>query len=1162
MVAPELKSTEGLRLRLIGVPEVSLNGVALTFSRRRAFALLVYLAVTGHVHTRDVLATLLSGDASDWQARKRLSNALAELRQLVGDYVITTRVTAAFNTSLPFWMDVRAFRQALAAGMEEEGLDGLEAALDLYQDEFLSGLTVSEASGFDEWVMLQGEALRTQAVQALQTIVARAMRTRADAQGVTAARRLVSLEPLLEDAHRQLMTFLARVGQRQEALAQYETCRSILEDELGEEPSPETVALYHRLKMVHTATTHGLLARGGPCLGREVELGVLTSRLVEPECRLITVVGLGGSGKSHLALEAAHRLADSPIPVEHPFADGIYFVPLDGIPPSPAGDNRREVLRRVVEVVRPDVAGEAPTSTDPTRQLQAVLKSKTVLLVLDGADQVPRKEARIAIELLLACPQVTLLITSRQPLQLPGEYVLTVGDLQPPVDAGDLEHAPAGRMVLMEAERKQLGFALRDEDRQHVMRLCHLAGGLPVALMLVAHWLPRVTPEDLVKELECSLDLLVTTDPRINARHRDMRALLAESWETLSENEQQTMRRLSVFHDGFDSTAARDVAACSVQHMTRLVDAGLVARYQQARYRLPELVRRYAYQRLTEAAEEAAATQERHGQYYARLVQELTESTRSPREAWETVRTETNNIRAAWGWAIAQGAWKVLGRLSDGLSSSSYSSDQLCSDVAVVAQAVEALRPVANAAESSDPELSALLVRLLCQEASLLLKLARYGQAEHIIAEASALAQGIEDPAVHSGLSYFRGLTCSYLGQYASAKESLDRALCLARKEGLTGLEVDSLLALGRVTYALGDAAHALELMQRTVAGYRDTRNAQGEGAALTELGRMAIEQGDPERGRLLLDHARRLLDETGGELALESALLSTHGLLNSTAGHFTEADECYTRALQINRQIGWREAGAVSPILGECGSLISLGRSARTQGDPSTARTYLSQALSVCQDVGTHLAESAVLVEMSLLAHVEGDDERGRQLANQALSILDRGESCVHRRAALIALGHAEFALCYLKEAAAAYSQALILDGECGSRGHVIESTADLARVSLAEGDRLHAASLLESIIDDLLAGNVSAMDEPTRAYLAAYEILHSIGDARDAVLLDTGCRLLQQRTAGIPDVMKRLLFLQQVAADRHLLNAHSGNGFHGETISRVSSDGDSQPA
>jgi tetratricopeptide (TPR) repeat protein len=412
---------------------------------------------------------------------------------------------------------------------------------------------------------------------------------------------------------------------------------------------------------------------------------------------------------------------------------------------------------------------------------------------------------------------------------------------------------------------------------------------------------------------------------------------------------------------------------------------------------------------------------------------------------------------------------------------------------------------------------------------------------------------------VQARLNYLQGVNSVYQGRYAAGKEYVDRALALAQTAGVPDLEIDTLFVLSQLIYALGDTGQALELMQQVVVRYRDTDNPQGEIMALTDLGRMAIEQGDHEWGRLSLDHAQWLFAESREEPMVESALLSTLGLLKIATGRYTEAEEYYTRALQINRQVGWREAAAVTPMLGECGSLTYLGRSARIQGDVAAASECLSQALTVCQGVDSPFGEAMVLIEMSLLHHVEGDDRQSRHLAKQALSILDQSPQCRFRRAALIALGHAEYGLGHLSEAATAYSLALSLDREWGNRWQVIESTTDLARVALAEGDKLHASALLESILDDLLSGNPSTIDEPARAYLTAYEILHSIGDARDSILVDTGCRLLQERTAGIPDEMRRLLFLQRVGPNRDLLDARSGNGFHRETISRVSVHADS---
>jgi DNA-binding SARP family transcriptional activator/predicted ATPase len=1138
----------------MGVPEVSLNGTPITFSRRRAFALLVYLAVTGHAHTRDVLGTLLSGEASESQARKRLSNALAELRQLVGDYVVTTRDTAAFNTSLPFWIDVRAFRQAVARGMEEGGLEPLEAALDLYHDEFLSGLTVSEASGFDEWVMLQGEALRTLAVQALQAIVTRSLRTKAHARGVTAARRLVTLEPLLEDAHRQLMTFLACIGQRQEALAQFETCRSILEDELGEEPSSETEALYHRLKLVQNPPPRGLPPRDSPCIGRESELGILTTRLADEECRLVTLIGLGGSGKTRLALEVAHLLTDASVPAEQPFPDGVFFLALDATPDLAQGDRTRlpDLIRRLAAVLGTTGTDGIASIIDTPEQLAAALRSKTLLLVLDGVDASPVKESTELVRLLLSCSRVTVLATSLEALQLPGEYVLPVGELELPAGAEDADRAPAGRLLLTEAQRFRLDFALNDEDRGHVARLCHLVGGMPLALKLLARCLPQLTPEDMVRSLETDLNLLSTEDPRIEDRHRAIGAILAEAWARLSSEEQRILRQLAVFHDGFDVMGAREVATCQVRDITRLMNAGMIAQCGHARYRLPVLIHRRAAQELA-AHEEAAAAEERHAQYYARLAPLQRDDRRLPRLRGGDTREEAGNLKAAWRWAIARGRWDVLGRLCDGASDRTGASPVLDDHGNSVAQALVAVRTALTHVENQTPELETLMVNLLCQEAATLSTRARYRQAEQVLAEAAIHGQALEAPAVLARLAYEQGAARTYLGRYAEARGHLDRAVALAQAAGDRDLEADCLFMIGRLAHVLGASAEARELLQKVVAQYRDADNVSGEIVALIELGRIAIDQGEFEQGRFLLEHAQRLFVATDVDPMTESTLASTVGSLHLASGEHARAEQCFTRALEISRQIGWRETAAVNPILGECGALTSLGRLARLTEQLPRAHQYLSEALDLGHAIGSEQAAAVALGEMSLLAHAEGDDDRARQLAKHGLSLTGRAEPDALHRPALMALGHAEWGLGHLQEAAAAYAQALKLDRECGNRRHLVESTADLARVSLAEGDRLHAAALVDSILDDVLLGAAVHVEEPTRAYLSVYEVLHAIGDDREAVVLEARQHILQDRGASIPGEMQPLVLSREMRNTRDHARAQNGNGFHHEAITHA---------
>src|SRR5215217_3016499 len=234
-----------LELSLLGSPEVRLDGNPITgFRSSKAQALLYYLAVTGRSHTRLALAGLLWGDLSDTQARLSLTQCLSNLRQLVGDYVVIERQSAAFNREQLYWLDVEPFVAGAGSPHPEAALQQQEEAVALYRGDFLEGFYVREAPEFETWALAEQARLRKLAVQALQTLAAHHTRQGDLGQAITDTRRLLSLEPWQEEAHRQLMLLLAQSGQRSAALEQYAICRRILQEELAVEPAPETVALY------------------------------------------------------------------------------------------------------------------------------------------------------------------------------------------------------------------------------------------------------------------------------------------------------------------------------------------------------------------------------------------------------------------------------------------------------------------------------------------------------------------------------------------------------------------------------------------------------------------------------------------------------------------------------------------------------------------------------------------------------------------------------------------------------------------------------------------------------------------------------------------------------------------------------------------------------
>jgi DNA-binding SARP family transcriptional activator len=532
-----------LELNLIGVPEVVLDGEALTFARRGSVGLLAYLVLSGRAHAREALATLLAGDSSEDQARKYLSNVLVDLRQTLGGYIVATRQTVVFERNLPHRVDVTEFQSRLADCLDGESLAELQAAAGLYRDEFLAGLALVGAPDFEAWVHGQREELRGQYVQVLQAQVQLSLRQAAWNAGIAPARRLLAQEPWLEEGHRNLMLMLARSGQRQAAIAQYQACRRVLSEELGVEPLPATTALFNRLRAAITPPTHNLPPVGAPFVGRTTQLQQLVVLLSDAESRLLTIAGLGGSGKTRLANEVARAYATpETLPPEQPFPDGIVFVSYADTPPC---TDPAEATRTIESGLIAALGLPAPPVADAQQVLVTYLKDSAMLLVLDNLEHL---QAGVSVldQILRWAPNVRILATARTPLHLPGERVLHVDGLELPGAPDDLENAEASALFLQEARRASLGFELTPEERPHIVELCRVLGGFPLAVILAARWAPIVGCATVVKQLGHGLDVLSTSEPDLAERHRSIAAILDTTLEQLTREEQELTHAIAL----------------------------------------------------------------------------------------------------------------------------------------------------------------------------------------------------------------------------------------------------------------------------------------------------------------------------------------------------------------------------------------------------------------------------------------------------------------------------------------------------------------------------------------------------------------------------------------------------------------------------------------
>lgn len=425
-----------LSLALLGPMQITLDGQpAGGFAYNKARALLAYLAVeAGRPHLRDTLAALLWPELPDEAARHNLRQALANLRTVLGDasttppFLLITRDTIQLNLRDSNSLDCSTFA-ALLRECEKHAhrhpercrscAARLEQAVSLYQGDFLAGFSVGDSAPFEEWLLRKRERLHQNALGALMRLAVFHERRGNHNQARACAQRQIELEPWREEAHRQLIRLLAHGGQRSSALAQYESCRRVLARDLGIEPEAATTALYEQIRdggprtemrgPEADQTRHAQLPTAStPLIGRENDLAELGALLENPACRLITIVGPGGIGKTRLALAAAAEQAEI-------FTDGAAFVPLQPI------SSAAFLAPAILSALNIQPQGQR----EPHEHVLAYLRDKELLLVLDNFEHLLAPElsdgadgAALLADILRRAPGVAFLVTSRERLAM------------------------------------------------------------------------------------------------------------------------------------------------------------------------------------------------------------------------------------------------------------------------------------------------------------------------------------------------------------------------------------------------------------------------------------------------------------------------------------------------------------------------------------------------------------------------------------------------------------------------------------------------------------------------------------------------------------------------------------------------------------------------
>jgi DNA-binding SARP family transcriptional activator len=428
-----------LQISLLGGLTITYQETAVSqFASRKVEALLVYLACNPRAHPRETLAALLWPENDQTRALANLSVALSSLRKQLETAVIAERHTVAFNEAMAYELDTADFQQAISQAREEQKRRGklsrasatlLATAVSLYKGDFLAGFNIRNAPEFEAWVLLEQERLRQLFLTSLADLITFHQQRGQLGEAIGHAQQLLAVDPLQENIQRQLMHLYAQDNQRPAALAQYEQCVRILDEELGVEPDEATSLLYEQIVsgdwgagaqgrrgaeeispplLRPSAPLHNLPPAATSFIGREAELARIDEWLGQANGRLLTIVAPGGMGKTRLAQEAARAQIGQ-------FADGVWLVSLV------AYREVGEVVTAVAEAIGLTLSGQ----DDPANQLLSHLQGREMLLVLDNLEHLLTPHLLSLITQLTAqAPDLRLIATSRERLRLQAEVVL------------------------------------------------------------------------------------------------------------------------------------------------------------------------------------------------------------------------------------------------------------------------------------------------------------------------------------------------------------------------------------------------------------------------------------------------------------------------------------------------------------------------------------------------------------------------------------------------------------------------------------------------------------------------------------------------------------------------------------------------------------------
>ena len=752
-------------------------------------------------------------------------------------------------------------------------------------------------------------------------------------------------------------------------------------------------------------------------IGRERELDEATRLLAKS--RLVTLLGAGGSGKTRLALQLASLLSTG-------YPGGVHFIDLAALT-DPA---------YLPQTVALGLGLREQQDRDLPQALAAHIGDTPLLLILDNCEHLLDGCAALASLLLTHCPNLRILATSRELLNVRAEALMHVPGLTLPADPeegiprrglpppAELQEYEAIRLFVERARFKRPGFDLTPHNAPHIARLCRALDGMPLAIELAAARASILSPEEIVSRLDRRFSLLTEGARVAPTRQRTLRGAIDWSYELLDEDERALLRRLSVFAGGFSLAAVIGICAppdnpdefAVIDLLSHLADKSLLAVEEaegETRYRLLDSIRQYASEMLEESGK-APTTRDRHLAWHLDLAERAKSELQGPnqKEWLDRLQIEYNNMRVALGWGLSREGgpgdtglrlmaalwrfWYVRGYFTEGrrwLEQAFTASPNMPPPTrAILLYGLGTL-----IAEQGDLARAGVTLRESLQlyrelgdkrgVANTLSNLAtretaegNYEEAKRLLGESIQIKRSLDDKLGVAGSLNNLGNVMAAQGDYAQAKETFTQTLQLMRELGEKRGVAFALNNLGQIAQRLGDYSTASDQIQESLQIKRDLGDRSGIGISLIYLGEVETYKLNYKEARSLFEQALSLLKEVDDGIGVAIALRHL-GELSRYQGRDEEAYTHYSKALVLARENSIKEV-ITSIVLG-------LGLLAWRNRKGSEALHLFIEGLLEAQRLGIKDVLAQCLYGLAAVADVSGLFQRAATLFGAAQRIL-----------------------------------------------------------------------------------------------------------------------------------------------------------------------------